>query len=143
MTDMTNDKWINIDEAAKYLWVKPATIRDWIRKGKGGIPAQKIGKQWGSYRIEYLLDLFRPVNAEDLEAETFQLLLPSDLQGTHGFAGAFQFHKPSTASGEENDTVRHSVKAGRYELQRDTSHIIRRFYEFSLVSLFIHCLPPV
>ena len=68
--------------------------------------------------------------------------IPSDLQGTHGFAGAFQFHKPGTASGEENDTVRHSVKAGRYELQRDTSHIFRRFYEFSLDSLFIHCLPP-
>ena len=70
------------------------------------------------------------------------LPLPSDLQGTHGFAGAFQFHKSGTASGEENDTVRHSVKAGRYELQRDTSHIFRRFYEFSLDSLFIHCLPP-
>ena len=51
MADMTNekwvnnDKWINIDEAAAYLGVKPATIRDWIRKGKD-IPAQKIGKQW-------------------------------------------------------------------------------------------------
>lgn len=45
MTDMTNDKWINIDEAAAYLGVKPATIRDWIRKEKD-IPAQKIGKQW-------------------------------------------------------------------------------------------------
>ena len=33
-TDMTNDKWINIEEAAEYLGVKPATIRDWIRKGK-------------------------------------------------------------------------------------------------------------
>ena len=40
-----NDKWINIDEAAEYLGVKPGTIRDWIRKGKG-IPAHKIGKQW-------------------------------------------------------------------------------------------------
>lgn len=45
MTDMTNDKWINIEEAAEYLGVKSATIRDWIRKGKG-VPAQKIGKQW-------------------------------------------------------------------------------------------------
>lgn len=35
--------WVNIDEVAKYFGVKPATIRDWIRKDKG-IPAQKIGK---------------------------------------------------------------------------------------------------
>ncbi len=45
MTDISNDKWINIDEAAEYLGVKPGTIRDWIRKNKG-IPARKIGKQW-------------------------------------------------------------------------------------------------
>lgn len=40
-----DDKWINIDETAEYLGVKPGTIRDWIRKEKG-IPAHKIGKQW-------------------------------------------------------------------------------------------------
>ena len=45
MADIANDKWINIDEAAEYLGVKPGTIRDWIRKDKG-IPAHKIGKQW-------------------------------------------------------------------------------------------------
>ena len=45
MVDINNDKWINIDEAAEYLGVKPGTIRDWIRKEKG-IPARKIGKQW-------------------------------------------------------------------------------------------------
>lgn len=40
-----SDKWVNIDAAAEYLGVKPVTIRDWIRKGKG-IPAHKIGKLW-------------------------------------------------------------------------------------------------
>lgn len=40
MTEKTNDRWINIDEAVDCLGVKPATIRDWVRKGKG-IPAQK------------------------------------------------------------------------------------------------------
>ena len=45
MAELINDKWINIEEAAEYLGVKPATIRDWIRKGKD-IPAKKIGKQW-------------------------------------------------------------------------------------------------
>ena len=32
MAELTNDKWINIEEASEYLGVKPATIRDWIRK---------------------------------------------------------------------------------------------------------------
>ena len=45
MTDLGNDKWISLDDAAKYLGVKPGTIRDWIRKGND-IPAHKIGKQW-------------------------------------------------------------------------------------------------
>ena len=45
MSDTDSDKWINIDEAAKYLDVKPGTIRSWIRKNKD-IPAHKIGKQW-------------------------------------------------------------------------------------------------
>ncbi len=41
----SNEKWINIDEAAEYLGVKPGTVRGWLRKDKG-IPAHKIGKQW-------------------------------------------------------------------------------------------------
>ena len=45
MADVASDKWINIDEAAEYLGIKPGTIRDWSRKGKG-IPAHKIGKLW-------------------------------------------------------------------------------------------------
>lgn len=43
--DELNDKWINIDEAADYLGVKPVTVRVWIRSGKD-VPAHKIGKQW-------------------------------------------------------------------------------------------------
>lgn len=42
MSEIINDKWINIDEGATYLGVKPVTVRDWIRKDKG-IPAHKIG----------------------------------------------------------------------------------------------------
>lgn len=45
MNEVQNDKWINIDDAANYIGVKPGTIRDWIRKGKD-IPAHKVGKQW-------------------------------------------------------------------------------------------------
>lgn len=45
MSEKVEEKWISIDEAADYFGVKPATVRDWIRKGKD-IPAHKIGKQW-------------------------------------------------------------------------------------------------
>lgn len=43
--NINEENWINTKEAAEFLGVKPATIRDWIRKDKG-IPAHKIGKQW-------------------------------------------------------------------------------------------------
>jgi excisionase family DNA binding protein len=45
MNNELSNKWIDIEDAAEYLGVKTATIRDWIRKEKG-IPAHKIGKQW-------------------------------------------------------------------------------------------------
>ena len=45
MNENSAEKWINIEEAAEHLGVKPVTIRDWIRKEKG-IPAHKIGRQW-------------------------------------------------------------------------------------------------
>lgn len=45
MNENINEKWVSLDEAAEHLGVKPVTIRDWIRRGKG-IPAHKIGKQW-------------------------------------------------------------------------------------------------
>ena len=51
MADIANDNWINIDEAAEYLGVKPGTIRDWIRKDKG-VPAHKVGKLWKFKRSE-------------------------------------------------------------------------------------------
>ena len=45
MDNTNNEKWVSLEEAAEHLGVKPVTIRDWIRKGKG-IPANKIGKKW-------------------------------------------------------------------------------------------------
>ncbi|WP_068540664.1 helix-turn-helix domain-containing protein [Olegusella massiliensis] len=51
MEEMISDKWINIDEAADYLGVKPVTLRGWLRKDKG-VPAHKIGKQWKFKRSE-------------------------------------------------------------------------------------------
>lgn len=45
LSNELNDKWIGVEEVADYLGVKPATVRDWIKK-QTGIPAHKIGKQW-------------------------------------------------------------------------------------------------
>ena len=55
MGEIISDNWINIDEAAEYLGVKPVTVRTWIKKNTG-IPAHKIGKQWKFKRSE--LDLW-------------------------------------------------------------------------------------
>lgn len=43
--DNCEDRWIDIEEAAKYLDVNKDTIRNWIKKNNG-IPAHKIGKLW-------------------------------------------------------------------------------------------------
>lgn len=45
MSGIIIDKWINIEETAEYLGVKPVTVRSWIKKDNG-IPAHKIGKLW-------------------------------------------------------------------------------------------------
>lgn len=43
MTTTNNEeKWIGTNEAAEFLGVKPATIRDWIRKGKDRVIADDI-----------------------------------------------------------------------------------------------------
>lgn len=36
------DNYINLEEAASYLGVKPATIRTWIKKKE--FPAHRVGK---------------------------------------------------------------------------------------------------
>lgn len=45
------DNWINLEEAAKYLGVKPVTLRTWIKKDDS-MPAHKIGKQWKFKKTE-------------------------------------------------------------------------------------------
>lgn len=39
------DNWINVEEAAEYLGIKPVTLRGWIKK-ECGIPAHRVGKFW-------------------------------------------------------------------------------------------------
>lgn len=44
------DNYINLEEAAEYLGIKPVTLRNWIKKTD--IPARKIGKLWKFKRSE-------------------------------------------------------------------------------------------
>ncbi len=50
MSEMIEDGWIGLDEAAKYLDVRKDTVRSWIKKTD--IPAHKIGKLWKFKRSE-------------------------------------------------------------------------------------------
>ena len=45
MAEITEDRWIGIEEAANYFGVNKDTIRNWIKRGNE-IPAHKIGKLW-------------------------------------------------------------------------------------------------
>lgn len=42
---MSDDRYINLEELAEYLGVKPITIRKWL-SGDKKLPAYKIGKLW-------------------------------------------------------------------------------------------------
>jgi excisionase family DNA binding protein len=46
MKEQFDDNYINIEEAAQYLGIKPVTLRNWIKKGDNNLPAHKVGKQW-------------------------------------------------------------------------------------------------
>lgn len=39
-----NDNYIGIEELARYLDVKPCTVRTWIKNKN--MPAYKVGKMW-------------------------------------------------------------------------------------------------
>lgn len=51
MTELKNDNYISIDEAAEYLGIKTVTLRNWIKRDTS-IPAHKIGKLWRFKRSE-------------------------------------------------------------------------------------------
>lgn len=46
MDEFLNDKWLGIEEIAKYLGVNKDSVRNWIKNPGSGIPAHKIGRQW-------------------------------------------------------------------------------------------------
>lgn len=45
MSMKTDENYINIDDAAKYLGIKSGTLRNWIKKDIY-LPAHKVGKMW-------------------------------------------------------------------------------------------------
>lgn len=52
---ISEEKYIGIEEAAKYLDIKVVTLRNWI-KNKPDMPVHRIGKLWKFKRSE--LDLW-------------------------------------------------------------------------------------
>lgn len=50
MAENIEERWINVNEAAEYFGVKPAAIRDWIRKGEGN----SCSEDWEVLEIQVL-----------------------------------------------------------------------------------------
>lgn len=50
-TNIYDDKWIGIEEAADYIGVNKDTVRNWIKK-ECDIPAHRVGKLWKFKRSE-------------------------------------------------------------------------------------------
>ena len=46
------ENYINLEEAAVYLGVKPATLRSWIKDPGNEVPAHKVGRMWKFKRSE-------------------------------------------------------------------------------------------
>ena len=46
------ENYINLEEAAVYLGIKPATWRSWIKDPDNEVPAHKVGRMWKFKRSE-------------------------------------------------------------------------------------------
>ena len=46
------ENYINLEEAAVYLGIKPATLRSWIKDPDNEVPAHKVGRMWKFKRSE-------------------------------------------------------------------------------------------
>ena len=46
------ENYINLEEAAVYLGIKPATRRSWIKDPDNEVPAHKVGRMWKFKRSE-------------------------------------------------------------------------------------------
>ena len=46
------ENYINLEEAAVYLGIKPATLRSWVKDPDNEVPAHKVGRMWKFKRSE-------------------------------------------------------------------------------------------
>lgn len=46
MANRNNENYISLEEAAKYLQIKPVTLRSWIKDPSNEVPAHKVGRFW-------------------------------------------------------------------------------------------------
>lgn len=46
------DNYISLEDAAKYLDIKPVTLRGWIKNPRNEVPAHRIGRMWKFKRSE-------------------------------------------------------------------------------------------
>jgi len=66
--------YLSTRQAAEYMDVKPATIREWCESGR--LRASKVGKQWRIRREDLDTSLTRPEakRSVDLDGEAFRIL---------------------------------------------------------------------
>ena len=62
MSDVTNDRWLSVDEIAAYRGVKRYTIYKWIERKN--MPAHKVGSLW-KFRREEVDDWVRSGEASE------------------------------------------------------------------------------
>lgn len=51
MNNSNDDRYIGVEEAAKYLGLSPITLRKWLKQKKG-LPSHQIGKLWKFKKTE-------------------------------------------------------------------------------------------
>lgn len=52
MSERIDDNYISLEDAAKYLNIKPVTLRKWIKQ-KADLPAHQIGRLWEIKQSEF------------------------------------------------------------------------------------------
>lgn len=62
MVNVSNDRWLSVDDIADYLGVKRDTIYKWI--DRRNLPARKVGSLW-KFRKEEIDEWIRSGQASD------------------------------------------------------------------------------
>ena len=62
MEQLTDDRWLSVDEIAAYLGIKKDTLYKWIDRKK--MPAHKLGKLW-KFKISEIDEWVKSGEASD------------------------------------------------------------------------------